>query len=146
MATRTITTELNSHQQYEMTETITVPPAAHQEIVTSDNNSMGVKLLSNFGIKMLPEESSSPAMRLNYGQTLSLTEAGKRILSDTSPIKKLVATPKYQTVQIKQEGSSTPKIIQLNGGLKTSATSPATRIIRLSSSQLSTLKLGNSSC
>ena len=67
IATRTISTELNAHHdQYELTETITVPPeAAHTEIVESlpstsnkaHNSSM--KLLSNFGIKMLPEEDDN---------------------------------------------------------------------------------------
>ena len=86
------------------------------------------------------------------GQTLSLTEAGKRLLSDTSPMKTLVSTPKMQTVQIKQEGSSTPKIIRINGNpagsslISSSAISASSsgqpRVIRLSSSQLSNLKLG----
>ena len=83
------------------------------------------------------------------GQTLSLTEAGKRLLSDTSPKKTMVSTtPKLQTVQIKQEGSSTPKIIRINGNpagsslISSSASSGQPRVIRLSSSQLSNLKIG----
>merc|ERR1719479_261073 len=117
LATRTISAEMNAHQQYDLTETITVPPAAHQELVpTSDS----IKLLSNYGIRMLPEDDSGDASVAMSGGTVSLTEAGKRILNDTSssnpsPIKKLVATPKLQTVQIKQEGSATPKIIRING-------------------------------
>merc|ERR1712001_439770 len=145
IATRTIATELNAHEQYDLTETITVPPAAHQGLVpTSDS----IKLLSNYGIKMLPEDDDISASM--SGGTVSLTEAGKRILNDTSsPIKKLVATPKLQAVQIKQEGSSTPKIIRINGtsaNLKTensnsSTIQPATRVIRLSTSQLQNIKL-----
>jgi len=161
IATRTISTELNAHHdQYELTETITVPPeAAHTEIVESlpstsnkaHNSSM--KLLSNFGIKMLPEEDDNADL-MQPGQTLSLTEAGKRLLSDTSPMKTLVSTPKMQTVQIKQEGSSTPKIIRINGNpagsslISSSAISASSsgqpRVIRLSSSQLSNLKLATS--
>ena len=98
---------------------------------------------------MLPEDDDISASM--SGGTVSLTEAGKRILNDTSsPIKKLVATPKLQAVQIKQEGSSTPKIIRINGtsaNLKTensnsSTIQPATRVIRLSTSQLQNIKLG----
>ena len=89
------------------------------------------------------------------GQTLSLTEAGKRLLSDTSPAMKTVnvsTAPKMQTIQIKQEGSPHPKIIRINGNpagtslINSSAISASSsgqpRVIRLSSSQLSNLKLG----
>ena len=136
--------------QYDLTETITVPPAAHQELVpTSDS----IKLLSNYGIRMLPEDDSGDASVAMSGGTVSLTEAGKRILNDTSNpsvIKKLVATPKLQTVQIKQEGSATPKIIRINGSTaniksensNSSVIQPATRVIRLSTSQLQNIKLG----
>jgi len=149
LATRTISTEMNAHQQYDLTETITVPPAAHQELVpTSDS----IKLLSNYGIRMLPEDDSGDASVAMSGGTVSLTEAGKRILNDTSNpsvIKKLVATPKLQTVQIKQEGSATPKIIRINGSTaniksensNSSVIQPATRVIRLSTSQLQNIKL-----
>merc|ERR1719479_295928 len=151
LATRTISAEMNAHQQYDLTETITVPPAAHQELVpTSDS----IKLLSNYGIRMLPEDDSGDASVAMSGGTVSLTEAGKRILNDTSssnpsPIKKLVATPKLQTVQIKQEGSATPKIIRINGSTipsksensNSSLIQPATRVIRLSTSQLQNIKL-----
>ena len=62
IATRTISTELNAHaDQYELTETITVPPeAAHTEIVESlpSSTSKAGKFLSNFGIKMLEEENA----------------------------------------------------------------------------------------
>ena len=62
IATRTISTELNAHaDQYELTETITVPPeAAHTEIVESlpSSSSKAGKFLSNFGIKMLEEEDA----------------------------------------------------------------------------------------
>ena len=64
IATRTISTELNAHaDQYELTETITVPPeAAHTEIVeslpSSSSTSKAGKFLSNFGIKMLEEEEA----------------------------------------------------------------------------------------
>ena len=148
LATQQLTTELNPHDnQYELTETITVPPeAAHTEVVQTDQKSTSMKILSNFGINMLEEEDNSSNL---LGQNLSLTEAGKRLLSDTSPMKTIVASPKMQTVQIKQEGSSTPKIIRINGNAATSiATGSSTgsgqpRVIRLSSSQLSNLKLGN---
>ena len=92
------------------------------------------------------------------GQTLSLTEAGKRLLSDTSPAMKTVnvsTAPKMQTIQIKQEGSPHPKIIRINGNpagtslINSSAISASSsgqpRVIRLSSSQLSNLKLGKKS-
>merc|ERR1719361_1140850 len=140
---------MNAHQQYDLTETITVPPAAHQELVpTSDS----IKLLSNYGMRMLPEDDSGDASVAMSGGTVSLTEAGKRILNDTSNpsvIKKLVATPKLQTVQIKQEGSATPKIIRINGSTaniksensNSSLIQPATRVIRLSTSQLQNIKL-----
>ena len=103
---------------------------------------------------MLPEDDSGDASVAMSGGTVSLTEAGKRILNDTSsnpsPIKKLVATPKLQTVQIKQEGSATPKIIRINGSTaniksensNSSVIQPATRVIRLSTSQLQNIKLG----
>ena len=104
---------------------------------------------------MLPEDDSGDASVAMSGGTVSLTEAGKRILNDTSssnpsPIKKLVATPKLQTVQIKQEGSATPKIIRINGSTipsksensNSSLIQPATRVIRLSTSQLQNIKLG----
>merc|ERR1719510_806970 len=83
LATRTITTELNAHHdQYELTETITVPPEAaqHTEVVAASTNAgnrqaSGLKLLSNFGIKMLPEEDEDETSSLmQAGQTLSLTE------------------------------------------------------------------------
>ena len=172
-ATRTITAELNAHQdQYELTETITVPPeAARTEVVASDSNnaknSASMKILSNFGIKMLPVEDDEHSAAVNLmnpgGQTLSLTEAGKRILNDTQPpvmvrshatsqIKTLIA-PKMQTVQIKQEGGGAPKIIRINGNAATTiggapivTSNPAPgqpRVIRLSSSQLNNLKLGD---
>ena len=114
---------------------------------TSDS----IKLLSNYGIRMLPEDDSGDASVAMSGGTVSLTEAGKRILNDTSnPIKKFVATPKLQTVQIKQEGSATPKIIRINGSTaniksensNSSVIQPATRVIRLSTSQLQNIKLG----
>ena len=116
---------------------------------TSDS----IKLLSNYGIRMLPEDDSGDASVAMSGGTVSLTEAGKRILNDTSNpsvIKKLVATPKLQTVQIKQEGSATPKIIRINGSTaniksensNSSVIQPATRVIRLSTSQLQNIKLG----
>ena len=156
LATRTITTELNAHHdQYELTETITVPPEAaqHTEVVAASTNAgnrqtaSGLKLLSNFGIKMLPEEDEdeTSSALMQAGQTLSLTEAGKRILSDTSPMKALVHPPKYQTVEIKQEGSSTPKIIRINGSSlmgQSNSNSAQPRVIKLSSSQYNNLKLG----
>lgn len=160
IATRTISTELNAHaDQYELTETITVPPeAAHTEIVeslpSSSSTSKAGKFLSNFGIKMLEEEDAD---LMQPGQTLSLTEAGKRLLSDTSPAMKTVnvsTAPKMQTIQIKQEGSPHPKIIRINGNpagtslINSSAISASSsgqpRVIRLSSSQLSNLKLATS--
>jgi len=158
IATRTISTELNAHaDQYELTETITVPPeAAHTEIVESlpSSSSKAGKFLSNFGIKMLEEEDAD---LMQPGQTLSLTEAGKRLLSDTSPAMKTVnvsTAPKMQTIQIKQEGSPHPKIIRINGNpggtslINSSAISASSsgqpRVIRLSSSQLSNLKLATS--
>ena len=46
------------------------------------------------------------------GQTLSLTEAGKRLLSDTSPKKTMVSTtPKLQTVQIKKDRTRSTQVI-----------------------------------
>ena len=102
---------------------------------------------------MLPEDDDISASM--SGGTVTLTEAGKRILNDSSPIKRLVATPKMQTVQIKQENSATPKIIRINGTSNTIRTAvsennsnsstiqPApTKIIRLSTSQLQNIKLG----
>lgn len=148
MATRTITTELNAHDnQYELTETITVPPeAAHTEVVQSssaDQKSTSMKILSNFGITMLPEEEDKNPPLLQGGQTLSLTEAGKRLLSDTSPLKTIVTAPK-PIVQIKQEPNLTPKIIRINGNNSVISSSPGQpKLIRLSNSQLSNLKLGN---
>ena len=106
---------------------------------------------------MLPEDDSGDASVAMSGGTVSLTEAGKRILNDhhhisgnSSVIKKLVATPKLQTVQIKQEGSAQPKIIRINGSTaniksensNSSVIQPATRVIRLSTSQLQNIKLG----
>ena len=75
IATRTISTELNAHaDQYELTETITVPPeAAHTEIVESlpSSSSKAGKFLSNFGIKMLEEEDAGTNLpcflKLIYG-------------------------------------------------------------------------------
>ena len=134
IATRTISNELNAHHdQYELTETITVAPeAAHTEIIESGSNSL--KLLNNFGIKMLEEDDNKPLLT-TPGQTLSLTEAGKRILSES------------KTVQIKQENSSiAPKVIRINAnGANSTNTVNATqpKIIRLSSSQLNNLKMGN---
>merc|ERR1712080_534064 len=80
------------------------------------------------------------------GQTLSLTEAGKRILSDTSPMKALVQSSKYQTIEIKQEASTTPKIIRINGSSsgQTNSAGGQPRVIRLSSSQYNNLKLAGS--
>ena len=101
---------------------------------------------------MLPEDDDISASM--SGGTVTLTEAGKRILNDSSPIKRLVATPKMQTVQIKQENSATPKIIRINGtsnirtavsenNSNSSTIQPApTKIIRLSTSQLQNIKLG----
>jgi ankyrin repeat protein len=64
IATRTISNELNAHHdQYELTETITVPPeAAHTEVVESlpsTSSNKAQHFLSNFGIKMLPEEDDN---------------------------------------------------------------------------------------
>ncbi len=41
MATRTITTELNDQQQYELTETITVPPSVTQEVTVASDDNLG---------------------------------------------------------------------------------------------------------
>ena len=84
---------------------------------------------------MLEEDDSKPLLTAP-GQTLSLTEAGKRILSE-------------KTVQIKQENSANlsaaPKVIRINAANGTPTTVNATqpKIIRLSSSQLNNLKMGN---
>ena len=129
IATRTISNELNAHDgQYELTETITVAPeAAHTEVIEG-----GSKLLNNFGIKMLEEDDTKPLLT-TPGQTLSLTEAGKRILSDS------------KTIQIKQEGGSSisPKVIRINGSSALPSATGQPRVIRLSSSQLNNLKMGN---
>ena len=82
---------------------------------------------------MLEEEDQKPLLT-TPGQTLSLTEAGKRILSES------------KTVQIKPatESSIAPKVIRINGATAqgvTGGTQP--RVIRLSSSQLNNLKMGN---
>lgn len=148
MATRTITNELNANQQYELTETITVPPGAAEMIPASISvDESSVKLLSN----LLPDDEDEDSSSMIRGKTLSLTEVGKQMLSDTSPMKKFVPTHKIQTVQIKQEGSATPKIIRINGSASSLASMKAEpmssapgqpRVIRLSSSQLNSLKLG----
>ena len=154
IATRTITTEYDAqNNQYELTETITVPPeATHTEIVEASsggNEDKSMKILNNFGITMLPEEDERTTLLPSAG-SYSLTEAGKRLLSDTSPVKTILTTPKMQTVQIKQENSAAPKIIRINGSANSIVSSPAgagtpgqPRLIRLSSSQLNNLKLGN---
>ena len=81
---------------------------------------------------MLEEEDQKPLLT-TPGQTLSLTEAGKRILSES------------KTVQNKPaESSIAPKVIRINGSNTpgvTGGTQP--RVIRLSSSQLNNLKMGN---
>ena len=85
---------------------------------------------------MLEEDDSKPALLTAPGQTLSLTEAGKRILSE-------------KTVQIKQENSTIsaqPKVIRINaanGTQPTTVNATQPKIIRLSSSQLNNLKMGN---
>jgi len=152
IATRTITTEYDAqNNQYELTETITVPPeATHTEIVEASsggNEDKSMKILNNFGITMLPEEDERTTLLPSAG-SYSLTEAGKRLLSDTSPVKTILTTPKMQTVQIKQENSAAPKIIRINGSANSIVSSPAgagtpgqPRLIRLSSSQLNNLKL-----
>ncbi len=106
-----------------------------------------MKLLSNYGIRMLPEDSTP--MEIGSG-SLSLTEAGRRVLSDTSPTKLKPLASKVKTIHIKPEPTpiatsnlNKAKIITLNNGTAVTGVKnvgPATRVIRLSSLQLNKLK------
>ena len=79
---------------------------------------------------MLEDDDTKPLLT-TPGQTLSLTEAGKRILSDS------------KTIKIKQEvTNAAPKVIRINGS-NASGAAGQPRVIRLSSSQLNNLKMGN---
>ena len=92
-------------------------------------------------------------------ELLEQLDAMNAVKNDTIPMKPPTITtiPKnFQTVQIKQEGSSIPKVIQLNANpvstagslIRTSGISGSNpgqpRVIRLSSAQLSNLKSANS--